>query len=525
MSRFVFFLAFLLSLQALIGQDYHVGRFETTYQWGSDDFVVIPNDNNGVLLIRMERLTPGKQYPVHFTFLDNALKPTWRDSTTIENTFYLNGYDFDGGKNFLLFKDKSNNRDLKIITIDPQNDQIAEFDPSRLTDIEVTYFDVIKNSAVIAGYIEKRPAAFVYDIVNQNLKTLNNVYQNNSNLLGVKINNDSLTFSVLVTIPDEKKDRTVQVNTYDYAGNPVRDYQIITKENHQLTTAVSSSIMNIEQVVTGLYSYKQGTSPSGMYINHIDRKGRQTMRYLPFGAFTSFFEHEGERRARKLKEKSLSGHRKDKPFRYRTEAMFHAMVEEDESLIVMAEFFKPLTISRNAMAMDQFGGRANRLSSFYGNTFVPENLLNAEPTEFEFSHAFVYALDKSGNLMWDHNYEIDETIEGILSSYGAFLYHDEKAYFAHYEDEELVIEFLNREDQQAEPRSLTLPLLNDEDEVRFEEDDFGGVLYWHKNKYLVFGIHHIRPKDKSTPLRKVFFINGIAVSPELVARDLEEDEK
>jgi hypothetical protein len=456
---------------------------------------------------------------MHFIHLDDELKVQWRDTIEIKNTFYVKGYDFNGTTNFILLQDKSSNRDLKIISVNPYANQVSEFEPRRLTEIDVTNFDIIQNSAVIAGYIDKRPAAFVYDMNNNNLKTLTNVYQNKSDLLEVKINNDSLTFNVLATIQDNKKDRTVLVNTYDYEGNPVRDYELITKENHQLVTAISSSISNIEQVVTGLYSYKLGTSPSGIYVNHVDRSGQQTMRYLPFGQFNSFFEHEGKKRAQKLREKSLDGHRRDKAFRYRTEATFRKMVEKEEGLIVMAEFFKPWSLSEHNGSMQRFMNSTN--PSLYGRGYDYENLQD-DVKELEFTHAFVYALDKSGNLKWDHNYAIDETVEGVLASYGAFLYHNEQAYFAHYYDEDLVVEFLNREDQDAPPQSIKLPLLEETDELKFEADDFGGVVHWNRDKYIVYGIHHIRPEDKSLPLRKVFFINGIKIGPKMVAKKLEE---
>ena len=82
---------------------------------------------------------------------------------------FIKGYGFNGAKNFLLLQDRTENRDLKIVRINPYNDSITEFQPRRLTEIEVTDFDIIKNS-IIGGYIEKRPAAFVYDMTMKTLK-------------------------------------------------------------------------------------------------------------------------------------------------------------------------------------------------------------------------------------------------------------------------------------------------------------------------------------------------------------------
>ena len=43
------------------------------------------------------------------------------------------------------------------------------------------------------------------------------------------------------------------------------------------------------------------------------------MRYMPFGQFKTFFEHEGEKRAPKLKGKSMLSANNDRVFRYKTE--------------------------------------------------------------------------------------------------------------------------------------------------------------------------------------------------------------
>jgi hypothetical protein len=47
MSRFLFLIPFLLCVQIVYGQDYHIGRFEAPYEWDRDDFLVIPNNDKG----------------------------------------------------------------------------------------------------------------------------------------------------------------------------------------------------------------------------------------------------------------------------------------------------------------------------------------------------------------------------------------------------------------------------------------------------------------------------------------------
>jgi hypothetical protein len=510
-----------------LGQVSHVGRYEVDYDWGTDDFMVIPNDNKGLLVVRAERKINGRDFVAWFSHLDEDFNLEWSDSIRVSKKLFIKGYGYSGAKNFLLLQDKNENRDLKIIRIDPYNDEIVEFEPRRLTEIEITDFEIINNSAVIAGYVDNRPAAFVYDMDSEKLRTLNNVYQNKSELLEIKVNEDNVTFNVIASVIDEKKDQTIQINTYDYQGNPVRDYRVETERDYQLITATSSSIYNVEQVITGLYSVKVGTSPSGFYVNHVDRRGTQSMRYIPFGQFNSFFQHEGEKREEKLKDRSILAARNNKIFRYKTEGIFRKMVEKDGELIVFVEFYKPWATTN--YDLNTLRNRTNPLFSggsavFSPNTWSnnPDSFESRDPREFEFTHAFTFALDRSGNLRWDHNYEIDETKEGLLSSYGEFIYHDNNAYFAHYYDKQLVVEHLNKKDDEQEADVSLLSLLRESDELKYENDMFGGIIDWFDNRYLVYGIQHVRAKDEGASLRKVFFVNGIAIEPNFVPKQTED---
>jgi hypothetical protein len=56
-----------------------------------------------------------------------------------------------------------------------------------------------------------------------------------------------------------------------------------------------------------------------------------------------------------------------------------------------------------------------------------------------------------------------------------------------------------------------LELLNEEEELKFEKDQFRGITRWFGKRYLVFGIQHVKSPDRSEGTRKVFFINSVAV--------------
>lgn len=496
----------------------HIARFEHVHEWSNIDYIVIPNEEKGVLLV--QPMTPGlgKKNAIHFRHLNSELQEDWTGVFEISKRVSLIGYHYVNNVAYLLFQNRENQRFIRIVSVDLKEKKVKDFDLKQIVDLDIKEFEVIKKSIIIGGYIEGRPAVFNYDMVSGNVQTLPNVYQNNSDLLEVRINSDSLTFNVIASEEDEKKDRTVLVNTYDYLGNPVREYQLETAANHQLLSAVSSSINNKSQVITGLYSVQLGTYPSGFYINHVDRTGIQIMKYYNFGEFDTFLDHRGKKRSTKMKERALTAKTSNREWRYKTKALFREIVEEDGKLVIMGEFYKPWTTSTSRNSRFNDNGPMTRTIDRFSNTrliddaFDIRGVTSPSSSDINYTHAFSLVLDEDGEILWDGSLDINENIDGPVRRFGDFQWYNGDAYYAYYDEKEFVVSHLNNKED-TEGNTSALSLMNSEDELRFERDEYKGVTRWYDNRYLVYGLQHVKPKDKSSGMRKVFFINAVGVGP------------
>lgn len=514
-----------ICLIPIYGQVDHLNRYELENDWDNIDYVVISNEQRGVMLVKPLSANVGKNARVEYSHLNTELEEEWSGFFETAKSQFLRGYHYHNNVTYLLFQVRSDNRFIKIVALDALKKEVRTFEPKKIVDLDISEFEAIKGSAIIGGYIEGRPAVFVYNMEVDEVRTLPNVFQNNSDLLEVRINSDSVTFNVIASQLDEKRDRTVLVNTYDYEGNVVRGYELQTDSNHQLLSGVSSSIIDKAQVVVGLYSVRTGTYPSGFYINHVDRTGRQTMRYMNFGEFDTFLEHTGKRRFPKMKARALEAKENKRDWRYKTDVLFREMIELDGKLMIAGEFYKPWTVTTNSSWRNW-----NRFS---GPAFLNDPSLNAiagrNPgdvnnvvgrSDFSFTHAFAFVIDLSGDVLWDGSFDINENPESALEDFGAFQWQGDAAYYAYYHDKELVSKYLNdAEDKEGNRSALTL--LNEEDELRFEKDRFRGVTRWFGNRFLVYGVQHVKSTNKSSRMRKVFFINSVTVGPETEASKLD----
>ena len=512
--KLTFILAILILTTAVQGQIEHLARYELEHDWDNLDYVVISNLEKGALVVQPQVKGMTDEYPVVFHHLNRDLEFQWADTLAVSRRMQLRGYHYVDNKNILLFQNTQFKRRIKIVVIDTKEKDLQQFEPKNIVDLEITEFEVIKDHVIIGGYIQERPAVFAYDLKTDKVKTLSNVFQNRSELLEVKINSDSLTFNVLSSIETETRDRTIAVNTYDFAGNAIRNYQLVTEKEHQLLTGVSSSILDKEQVVVGLYCVRAGTFPSGLFVNHVDRTGIQTMKYYTFGEFDTFLEHEGVRRAGKLREKALDFKDSKRVWRYKTDVLFDEMKEAEVGLMVLGEFFKPWSMNTQNYMKQKFGLsdfndfndpiRNNR--EFYGFSPLVRSGRN-QRGDIDFTHAFALKLDPKGNILWDDSMIIDEDLESPLRNFGAFQWSGTSARYAYYLDQEIVAQpFIS----DTTSRMIEeIKLMEEDEKVTYDNEEFQGIVGWYDNHFLVFGVHSVKSDESGR--RKVFFLNAITV--------------
>ena len=517
---FTFLLPVLVQAQIEFGE-----RYEQKHTWQNESYLVVSNEEEGLLLLETDFDAASKDYPVYLKQFDTELNVGWQDTLRIPQRFFIKGYHYSEKKTFLLLQNRILSS-IKVLRIDAAKGQVDEFESKKIVELDITEFEVVKNTAVIGGYFEERPAVFAYDLENDIVRTLQNVYQNRSELLEIKVNRDSVTFNVLASTLTDNGDRTIVVNTYDYGGTAVRDYRLDIRPEYQLINGISSSINDITQVVVGLYSVRATNSVAGIYVNYIDRTGQQSMTYHNLGTLPHFFDYMGEKRSKKLKDKALDFIAEGKEQRYRAEVLFREVLEKDGKLIITAEYHKQLNNTPSTTRLMNYNryNSVNNLYSLY-NSYSQFYDGNVMVRETEFTHAYIMVLDMNGNLEWDDAMEIDETIEGGLDELGRFQWlGDDKAAYFYYRDEELYMKLLTPK-AEAEVSESELKLMDEVDKIRHEQDATIGTVRWYDNHFIVYGVQHVRPEDKSEGLRKVFFINKISANENIEPQKLEKSRK
>lgn len=495
---------------ALVGQIEHINRFEIEYDWRYENHEVVSNDDRGLTLIQTNRETLGRTYQVKFTHLDKKLEEVWVDSTLMSSKMHLMGYHYLKDRMFVMFQDFPVKKRIEILSLDYKTKTITRHNSNQEVELTLTEFEMIGSTALLGGYLDLRPVVYAFDLKNDRVKALRGIYKNNSKLFEVKVNKDSVTFNVLVGEQNNVKDQTVVVNTYDYEGNQIRDYSLITKTDYSLLDGVSSSINDITQVVVGNYGYKSETLPSGIYINYVNRVGEQVINYFNYSESDSFLNYLKDSREEKVKAKAMEIKANGKEQRYKLLSLTRALKEVDGKLIFTAEYFKPGGSNRIASS----GINGTRQGNFTSNNERDAfgNFVQTPINDFDFTHGYTLVLDEQGKKLWDDSFDIDFTLENSLDEHGRFQWVADKEHivYVHYDDKEVIGKILNDEpDNEVQKAKISI---QDGHEKRDELQSTVRITGWYDDLFLVQGIHNVRLKDKSEASKKVFFINAIRIN-------------
>lgn len=484
-------------------------RFELEYEWRDEDYLLISNEKFGLTLVQADYRGITKDYTLAITQLDTDFNQKWVKEVAIKRGFELLGYHSVHEKTYLLLQEFPGRFKIKILSVNNRTGDIQEYNPKEVLELDIQEFEVIQNTAIIGGYFENRPVVFAFDLENDKIKTLSNVYQNESKLLEIRINSDSLTFNVLASEFNRNRDQTIIVNTYDYLGNPIRDYALETNKDYHLTSAISSSINDISQVIVGIYSYKATNSPAGIFVNHIDRTGLQTMKYYGFGELQHFFSYLGEKKATRYREKAEAARKKGKEVRYRVQPLFSEMIEDDDQLVVFGEFLRSYSHDTG-----NYGWAGTSFPTGFRNQSANNDENSQQRASFQFTHAYTLVLDKKGNIQWDDWIEVPKDGKGMPEPYGAFIWDKSQGAYAYYFEKEVHAKMMDSEEDTEEVVD-NLELSDPEDKLRYESENSSGTLRWYDNYFIVYGVQSIRSGDNNGDLRKVFFINKISLNPNL----------
>jgi hypothetical protein len=497
-----FALIFILTILDSPGQIEQPTRYEVEIEYEDDYFNVLPVDEYGIILSRKIKDVYEKgKIPWQFLVLDTALYERWKNDIFVDYYYEMRGFDHVKNKVYYLFRHEQNRAvNDKIIEIDVLTGIYQLYDVAMTLNFELTEFEIIGNSAIFGGYVNMRPTVVQYFFKEGRTKVYPGLYFDKSRLLQVDVNEDREITTVISSVRTLEKENTIAIRKFSAEGEMVENYNLQPKENTSLIDARNVTVDRTTDIIAGTYSGKNLRYSRGIFLAYVDAEGEEMIKYYNYGELENFFSYMKARREKRVKERIERKKIKGKKLKFNYRLLVHDIIPFENNFILLGEAYYP--------KYNNYGAYSG-LQSYYPST--RSNYTTYYFEGYQYTHAVVIGFDKEGDLLWDNSFEINDVISNRLRQ---FVHVDPRQndLVLLYNYENVIRTKLIQGEEVIEGKSFNdISLKFEDDEVKTNNSEYGGLERWYNNRFFAYGIQNIKNmKDAGVKLnRKVFFINKI----------------
>ncbi|TAH19365.1 MAG: hypothetical protein EAZ08_09350 [Cytophagales bacterium] len=386
----VFFFLFFTSSTFIFAQDNHRIEFLSNYRVDKhDNLQLVPLKHQGFLLISASSKQKGKWI---FSLYDTCLKKTSEKSIIINHKLTFQAKHKDGSNLYLLFT-KYKSDEFQIIRFNTVSHLLELHTIKALKKFYFTGFRVMKEACFVSGIVGQTSLILHFDLTNKKTKVLPASLTKKLEIDSIE--KDSVGNMIHFCIISEKPlDYDLVIKSFSVEGMLVDELKVKHEGENKLISGKVSVLEDRKKIVIGTYSDGSSSLADGIYIAGFQLDNTQEyIRFYPFTDFKNFFSYlpeEQQKRIDKLKEKQKALKGKDVRLQYRL--LVHSPIQQNKSLILVAEAYFPLF--KHTPKIDWQGRREGVTSEiiFEG---------------YQHTHAVVMSFGAQGNMNWDNVFKIE----------------------------------------------------------------------------------------------------------------------
>ena len=473
-------------------------RFEIEVGMFDKPYDIINGKEDGVLLVRDTEDTDRKGNPrFEIISLDTGLRVRWQKDYTISRFWKYRGYDYHNGAFYLLFKfEKGNSHDLKILELPLEDGDTTHYTIKNLIPLRLTEFEMTPGAAILGGYFSDNPVAIHYNISTGKSIVLPGIYQSKTELVQILVQDEKESFVVIVSEKTMDKRNTLAVKTYDFNGNLIGNSSLEPDFDKALVYGRAAEINLDMHLVAGTYSAKKSNYSRGLFVASLDPQGTQKINYYNYGDLENFFNYmrarKQERIENKIERKKING--KKIKFNYRL--LVHDILDHGDQYIMLGEAFYPKYNTSPSYASNGYMGPGS-----YGSYFAG----------YRYTHAVIIGFDRNGNILWDNSFEIEDVLSYTLDQFVHVEVRGEDVILLYMYDNEIRSKIIHKSDVVEGKSFDPLKLTFQDDVVKDDHSEIGGLESWFGNTFLAYGTQSIKNlRDQGVKMnRRVFYLNKI----------------
>lgn len=453
---------------------------------------VFPLGEQGALVVaRNSEFGGGRDEKWTFIKCDTTLAYVWTQTFKLDYKYspvmtYHGEYDV-----YWLFAEGDTEHYL-FLKLNLDTGDMAVQKGNLISMVSVQDFKVIGGKALIAGYHRDRPIVMVHSFFDQGTRVLPNLYEKNTELNSVEINEKDGNISV-ITSAYKKMNCHFQIKTYNYDGKLLKTSSLSNIKN----SLISGQIVSLHEDLSYLIgNYSVGCTPfsQGLYVSKIVDYEPGEPEYIEFSEFKNFFNYLKPKSKARMLEKISRRRSKGKENRFRYRLLVHDLIQTEDEIILLAEVYYP--------------NYKTPTTAYQAQSGLNRNYIRKVQEGYRYTHAIACGFDKNGNYKWDNSVAIKELTSNELQEMVQLTRVDDYFLLAYPHDGNILTEVIRREKvvveaskYEVQPKSRFL--INNED---------ANLSAWFGNCFLVYGRQKANGNRLSTD--EVFYLHKLRYNVE-----------
>lgn len=475
-----------------------MGRIEFEISSYGSEFYTINGGQSGMLIMEQtdRRMKDGFQCFIHS--VDTSLSIIWTKTIQLNFSNHLLGTEYFDGKYYLLYSMSDyRTEDMEVWELDARSDEIRKMEVSTVFPVSLTFFEVLDDHLIFAGYTNSRTVLLTYDFEEQKPRVVPGFYDVKNDILDILIDDEALMFTVIMQDRMYNKRHTIKTKTYTAAGDLVLSSEIKPGEKKNLIDGVSTDFYSGIQFMAGTYSRSVSQYSRGLYVTKFLNGNQQFINYHEFSDLNNFFNYLNNKQEMKIKARIERQEKKGKKAAFNYRLFVHDIMKIGDEYILVAEAYYPRYASYSTSYSGYPGSASRRANpSFLG---------------YKYTHAIVVAFDRSGNLLWDNSFEIKDFESYNLEAYVVLSESGENVFLSYLDDNRVVSKVMRGENIKDSLYYYPINSLYSSDEVRKRGTNDEKLEYWFNKTMVAFGeqVIHNSVDDGVKNNREVFSISKI----------------
>ena len=477
-------------------------RLEVEAKFESENYTIIPTGKSGLLMTTKTKSSSlSNKSTWQLTHYDTAFNLTWEQELRLSSFAELAGYDTDGKYVYLLFHRYFSNV-YHFYQIDASQKKFNHMALQSLDKITVKDMKVLNGYAFVVGTSKRTPVVMHFPMETPSPTAKISVLSSSTTKKSEFefLDKDTTNQLINFTYTTWKGNAcSLSILSYDPNGELLSHINLPAQDGKNLLSGKQSITEEGNAIIIGTYANGSSRYSDGLYIAELDGKKTKFIKYHNFADLENFFNYLPEKRKEKIAKKKDKKEERQKTLDLQYRLLVHQLVAKNDQYVLVAEAYYPTYRYESSRFS---GGFYRPNTNLYGGS---QRVFDG----FQYTHAFLAGFSKSGDLLWDNSFALDQVKYYKLKEVVKTYWEQDKVKLLYAYKGKLLSKTIKggmvEEGEQEE--TIKSKLTAD----RIKRNTGTDVAHWYGNYFITWGFQRIKntTSEDVKNKRNVFFFNKV----------------